>query len=404
MCCSAHIETFDIIDMMVHNRAPPTRKPAAGLRSGMTRRRNEVRQESIGSKRLHMPHEFPPFLIRTLLGFALGAALGVVARYGRFCTLGAIEDAVYSRDTRRLRAWILATAIAIIGVHGFELWGGLDLTRSIYTGQRIEWGGAIGGGLLFGIGMALVGTCGFGTLLRLGGGDLKSLVTFLVMALTAMMTMRGLIGLARIRATDPLTFELAASASQRLPNLFGLTGSLASIGAMAFGAAVAIAACAHAGFFRSSRTIAAGIGIGLIVILGWWATGVAGFDVFGARRVESFSFVAPLGDTLLYLMLSSGVRPDFPVGAVFGVIVGAFVAARTAGEFRWEAPDGVGEMRRHLLGAFLMGMGGIAALGCTIGQGITGLSTLSLGSFLAIASILAGARLGLYWLVERPLR
>jgi uncharacterized membrane protein YedE/YeeE len=351
-----------------------------------------------------MESELPQFLVRTLLGFGLGVALGAVARRGRFCTLGAIEDAVYANDTRRIRAWILAAAVAIVGVHGLELWGGLDLARSIYTGPLIEWGGAIIGGLLFGLGMALAGTCGFGTLLRLGGGDLKAFVTFLVMALTAMMTMRGFVGLARIRLTDPLTFDLAASASQRLPQLIGLTGSLVSIGAMAFGAAVAIAVCAHAGFRKSVKPVATGVGIGLLVVLGWWATGVVGFDAFEARRVESFSFVAPLGDTLLYLMLSSGVRPDFPVGAVFGVIVGAFLAARGAGEFRWETPDGAGEMLRHLLGAFLMGAGGIAALGCTIGQGVTGLSTLSLGSFLAIASIVAGARIGLYWLVERQLR
>lgn len=351
-----------------------------------------------------MPDEIPPFLIRTLLGFCLGVVLGIVARYGRFCTLGAIEDAVYGNDTRRIRAWILATAVAVLGVHALEIGGGLDLTRSIYTGPRIEWGGAIAGGLMFGVGMALVGTCGFGTLLRLGSGDLKALVTFLVMALTAMMTMRGLVGLARIRLTDPLAFDLAASASQRVPTLIGLTGPLVSIGAMAFGAAVAIAVCVQGRFYKSVRLMATGIGIGLLVVLGWWATGIVGFDEFETKRVESFSFVAPLGETLLYLMLSSGVRPDFAVGAVLGVIVGAFLAARTANEFQWEAPDGAGEMRRHLLGAFLMGAGGIAALGCTIGQGVTGLSTLSLGSFLAIASIFVGARIGLFWLVERPMR
>ena len=99
-------------------------------------------------------------------------------------------------------------------------------------------------------------------------------------------------------------------------------------------------------------------------------------------------------------MLASGLRPDFPVGAVLGVVAGAFLATKTAREFRWEAPDDAREMRRHLLGAFLMGFGGIAALGCTIGQGLTGISTLSIGSLLAIASILVGARLGLYWLIE----
>lgn len=353
-----------------------------------------------------MPYDIPPFLIRTLLGFGLGILLGFIARRGRFCTLGAIEDAVYANDLRRFGAWLLAAAVAIIGVHGLELWGGLDLTRSIYTGPRIEWGGAIAGGLMFGVGMALVGTCGFGTLLRLGGGDLKAFVTFLVMAAIAMITMRGLIGFGRISITEPLTFELSNSMSQRLPRLVGLAGLSASLMAMALGSAIAIAVFAAAVFApanisKSMRVFAPGIAVGLIVVLGWWATGIAGSDPFDARRVESFSFVAPLGETLLYLMLASGLRPDFPVGAVLGVVAGAFVAARTSGQFEWEAPDGAGEMRRHLLGAFLMGTGGIATLGCTIGQGVTGVSTLSFGSILAIASILAGARIGLYWLVER---
>ena len=88
-----------------------------------------------------MLDDLPLFLVRTLLGFGLGAALGFVARRGRFCTLGAIEDAVYANDTRRLRSWILAIGVAIVGVHALELWAELDLSRSIYTGARIEWGG-----------------------------------------------------------------------------------------------------------------------------------------------------------------------------------------------------------------------------------------------------------------------
>ena len=345
--------------------------------------------------------ELPPYVIRGLLGLVLGIALGFAARHGRFCTLGAIEDTVFGRDTRRLRAWVLAAAIAIAGVSALELFADLDVSRSIYTGTRIEWGGAIVGGLLFGLGMALVGTCGFGTLLRLGGGDLKALLTFLVVALTAMMTMRGLTGLARSRLLDPLSFFVADAASQRLPDLLGLGGSAARILPFVIAAAIAVAACAHAGFLRSPRAVATGVAIGVIVVLGWWATGVAGFDPFESRRVESFSFVGPLGETLLYAMLASALQPDFPVGAVLGVVIGAFLAAKTTGQFRWEAPDDAREMKRHLLGAFLMGSGGVAALGCTIGQGVSGVSTLSIGSLIAIASILAGARFGLYLLVER---
>jgi uncharacterized membrane protein YedE/YeeE len=344
--------------------------------------------------------DLPPFIVRTLLGLVLGILLGFVARRGRFCTLGAIEDAVYGRDKRRIRSWMLAAAVAIAGVHAFEVAGYLDLSRSIYTGPRIEWGGAIIGGLLFGLGMALVGTCGFGTLLRLGGGDLKSLVVFLVMALTAMATMRGATGLFRVHSIDPLSYQVAGSMSQRIPDLLGLAGMTAQLFPFIVAAAIGAAACTN-GFLRSSWSVATGTAIGVIIVLGWWATGSAGFDPFDTRRVESFSFVAPLGETLLYVMLATGLRPDFPVGAVLGVLVGAFLAAKSAGQFRWEAPDDAREMKRHLLGAFLMGFGGIAALGCTIGQGISGISTLAFGSFIAIASILIGARLGLYLMVER---
>ena len=147
-----------------------------------------------------------------LLGFGLGAAFGFVARRGRFCTLGAIEDSVYSNDTRRLRTWLLAIGVAIVGVHLLEVFGGLDLTKSIYTGSRLELGALIIGGLIFGFGMALNGTCGMGTLRQIGGGDLRAVITFLVIGVTAMMTMRGLTGIVRIAATDPLSVNLGASA------------------------------------------------------------------------------------------------------------------------------------------------------------------------------------------------
>jgi uncharacterized membrane protein YedE/YeeE len=251
---------------------------------------------------------------------------------------------------------------------------------------------------MFGVGMALVGTCGYGTLLRLGGGDLKALVIFLVMALTAMMTMRGAIGPLRLWITEPLTYALQ-SPSQRLTVLLGFDKPSAVAWIVA--AALAAAAFSSIAFARSLRNVATGAAIGTLIVAGWWATGVAGFDPFETRRVESFSFVAPLGETVLYMMLASGLHLGFPVGAVLGVIAGAFLASMTAGEFHWEAPDDAREMRRHLLGAFLMGTGGIAALGCTVGQGITGISTLSFGSLLAIASIFVGARLGLYLLLER---
>jgi uncharacterized membrane protein YedE/YeeE len=343
-------------------------------------------------------------ILRFTLGLGLGAAFGFVARRGRFCTLGAIEDSVYANDTRRLRSWLLAIGVAIVGVHLLEALGELDLTKSIYVGSRLELGALILGGLIFGFGMALNGTCGMGTLRQIGGGDLRALITFLVMGVTAVMTMRGLTGVARVAVTDPLAVDLGASASQRLPLLAGVSGQGVTIAAIVIGLAIAAFAFAHRGFRAAPRFALTGLLIGLIVVGGWWATGIAGYDSFDTRRIESFTFVGPVGETLLYGMLSTALSIDFPIGAVLGFVLGAYVAAVSDGSFRWQIPASAAEFRRRLLGAFMMGFGGIMALGCTIGQGVTGVSTLSVGSVIAIVSIVGGARLGLYWIVERGQR
>jgi uncharacterized membrane protein YedE/YeeE len=348
--------------------------------------------------------DIPLNLLRFALGLGLGAAFGFVARRGRFCTLGAIEDSVYANDTRRLRSWLLAIAVAIVGVHLLEAHAELDLTKSIYTGSRLELGALILGGLIFGFGMALNGTCGMGTLRQIGGGDLRAVITFLVMGVTAMMTMRGLTGVARVAVTDPLAVDLGASATQRLPMLAGLSGQGVTVAAIVIGTAIAIYAFAHRGFRAAPRFAVTGLLIGAIVVAGWWATGIAGYDSFDSRRIESFTFVGPLGETLLYTMLSTALSIDFPIGAVVGFVLGAFVAAATDGTFRWQIPASAAEFRRRVLGAFMMGFGGITALGCTIGQGLTGVSTLSVGSVIAIVSIVGGARLGLWWVVERGQR
>jgi uncharacterized membrane protein YedE/YeeE len=343
-------------------------------------------------------------ILRFALGLGLGAAFGFVARRGRFCTLGAIEDSVYANDTRRLRSWLLAIGVAIVGVHVLEAFGELDLTKSIYVGSRLELGALIIGGLIFGFGMALNGTCGMGTLRQIGGGDLRALITFLVMGVTAVMTMRGLTGVARVAVTDPLAVDLGASASQRLPLMAGVSGQGVTIAAIVIGLAIAAFAFAHRGFRAAPRFALTGLLIGLIVVGGWWATGIAGYDSFDTRRIESFTFVGPVGETLLYGMLSTALSIDFPIGAVLGFVLGAYVAAVSDGSFRWQIPASAAEFRRRLLGAFMMGFGGIMALGCTIGQGVTGVSTLSVGSVIAIVSIVGGARLGLYWIVERGQR
>nr|WP_042674186.1 YeeE/YedE family protein [Methylobacterium sp. B34] len=340
----------------------------------------------------------PAYLLRAALGLVLGALLGTVARRGRFCTLGAIEDAVYAHDTRRARAWLLATGIAIFGTQLLETGGGLDLARSIYAGPRLEWGAMILGGAMFGFGMALVGTCSFGALIRLGGGDLRALLVLLVLGLSAYMAISGVTALLRVTITEPLSLDIG---SQRLGGLLRLDQPGRNVVSVVAAAGLCIAALASRAFRETKRLLFGAIVVGCVIVGGWWTNGIAGFDEFETRAVGSFSFARPVGDTLLYAMLASGTKIDFGVASVVGVLLGSFASARHAGEFHWEAPDDAREVKRHLFGAFLMGTGGVTALGCTIGQGLSGLSTLSVGSMLALGAILVGARAGLYYLVDR---
>jgi uncharacterized membrane protein YedE/YeeE len=250
--------------------------------------------------------------------------------------------------------------------------------------------------------MALVGACGLGTLIRLGGGDLRALVTLMVLAVAAYATMRGLPGLFRVHAIEAVALDLGAPGRQGLARL--LAWLLWPEATVAAAVAFLLAFALWQGHLIGQKRLALmSVLIGAATAFGWLATGVVGQDEFDPTRPQSFAFVAPVGETILYLMTATGNRLDFAEGSVAGVIFGALAAARLGGEFRWEAYDDSREMRRHLLGAALMGFGGVTALGCTIGQGLAGISTLSIGSPIAVLAMIAGARVGLYWLIERPL-
>lgn len=346
--------------------------------------------------------EMPAHLVRFGFGLFGGIFLGYAGRRGRFCTLGAIEDATYAQDWTRLRAWAFAVALAIALTQAMAFAGLIDLSRSIYLANDLGWLGVLVGGLMFGFGMALVGTCGYGTLLRLGGGDLRALVTFLVIAVAAYTAMRGFTSMGRMLVIEPFRIDLTRIGGQ------SLIGSRTGLAAAAIVALVVLSLLAFA--FKDSALLhrppllVAASAIGTVIALGWLGTGYVGDDPFHPARVQSFSFVGPLGETLIFLMTGLTATADFASGAVFGVLAGAFAAAVHRREFHWEAYDDAREMKRHIGGAVLMGTGGVTALGCTIGQGVTGVSTLSIGSFLALAAIFAGGRAGLYWLIERGLR
>ncbi|TWB03997.1 YeeE/YedE family protein [Bradyrhizobium stylosanthis] len=336
-----------------------------------------------------------PSTIAFACGLAAGAVLGVAGRAGRFCTLAMLEDAFFGADLRRLKSFALAAAVALLATQTLVAFGIVDLSRSIYLTSSIGLGGAIIGGLMFGIGMALVGTCGFGTLVRVGGGDLRAIVVFLVLGLSALATMRGITGMLRVALIEPLSLQLPEGNTQTLTSLLGAGGTARAILVVAIAAALAFWALADGKLIRSPRLLASGLAVGAAIAFGWFATGWLADDEFDPVRVSSLTFVAPLGDTILYIATFSGARLNFGIGSVAGVIAGSFAAAMLARGFRWEACDDARELKRHMIGALLMGIGGIMSMGCTIGQGLSAFSTLAISAPMTMLAIACGARLGL---------
>ncbi|AWM00528.1 YeeE/YedE family protein [Bradyrhizobium amphicarpaeae] len=336
-----------------------------------------------------------PSTIAFACGLAAGAVLGVAGRAGRFCTLAMLEDAFFGSDFRRLKSFALAASVALLATQALAALGIVDLSRSIYLTASIGLGGAIIGGLMFGVGMALVGTCGFGTLVRVGGGDLRAIVVFLVLGLSALATMRGITGMLRLKLIEPLSLRLPEGSTQTLTSLLGAGSAMRAILVVAIAAALAFWALADGRLVRSPRLLASGLAVGAAIAFGWFATGWLADDEFDPARVASLTFVAPLGDAILYIATFSGARLNFGIGSVAGVVAGSFAAAMLARGFRWEACDDARELKRHMIGALLMGIGGIMSLGCTIGQGLSAFSTLAVSAPVTMVAIACGARLGL---------
>ncbi|MFM8801124.1 MAG: YeeE/YedE family protein [Tagaea sp.] len=346
--------------------------------------------------------DIPIHLVVALAGLAAGAAFGALAQRTNFCTMGAVSDAVVMGDTRRLRAWVAAMAVAALGANALHVAGFVDLRGSIYLTPNLGWFGALAGGGLFGFGMVLAGGCGNKSLVRAGAGNLKSLVVLILLGISAYMTLRGIVGAARVATWERTNLDLRGwgFAGQGVPELLG--APRAAIAAL-LGAALLAWCFKDRAFRASARDVAGGLGIGALIVAGWAITGILGADEFDPTPLASFTFVAPVGDTLAYLMFWTGAKINFGIATVAGVMLGAGLAAKAAGEWRLESFRDTADFLRNASGAVMMGIGGVAALGCTVGQGLTGLSTLALGSFLALAGIVGGAVLALKYLEEGSL-
>ena len=354
--------------------------------------------------------------------FALATVFGAIAQRTHFCTMGAVADIVNIGDWTRMRMWAMAIGVAMLGFNAMVAAGWVQAANSIYAGPNLLWLSNIVGGLLFGVGMVLASGCGSKTLVRVGGGNLKSLVVLLVLAVAAYATMRGVLAVARAAALDAAAITLPSG--QDLPSLLAhASGASRQTLALWLGGALGLALLGW-GLSRpegrSAEALLGGLGIGAVIVGVWWVSGRLGyvaehpvtleasFLATNSRRMESLSFVAPVAYTMDWLILFSDTSRVLTLGivSVFGVVLGSAVVARMSGSFRWEGFAGTEDTANHIAGAALMGAGGVTAMGCTIGQGLSGVSTLALGSFLALGGILAGGVLGLRyqtWRVERSL-
>ena len=341
-------------------------------------------------------------ILLPVAGLLSGTALGFIARRNFFCTLSALEQHWYGGNSSGVRTWVLATTIAIILTQTMVVTGWFEPTNSFYLTPNFGWLGAMIGGLSFGLGMALVGTCGYGALVRLGGGSLKSLMAVMVLGLTALSTQRGLLAFGRIEITDQVQIDLSFAGDQSITSLASsLAGTDVSVPIILLIAALLLFWIFKDQAFRSNGTgIVTGLIVGGIVSFGWWVTSYLSRQSFDPVQVESASFVAPISDTIMQFGIVTGAGPDYGVGMVVGVVLGSAIAARMANNVRWEACDDARELSRHIVGAALMGFGGVLALGCTIGQGISAASLLATSVPLSMASIVVGARMGLGWLLE----
>ena len=345
--------------------------------------------------------EWEPVYRVAMLGFLVGIVFGAVVNKTNFCTMGAVSDWINIGSKDRLRAWFLAIGIAILASQVMQAQGLIDLSEVMYLTPNFGWLGHIVGGLLFGIGMTLASGCGQRTLVRVGGGNLKSLVVLILLGLTAYMTMRGLLALVRVNGIEVTNIGLAGSGipDQGMGTLIAAGAGLENtilvnwVVTALLGGGLIVYAFAARSFRHSFDNILAGIAIGLIIPAGWYITGVIGFDDFDPVRLGSYTFIAPTGESLMYLMTFTGSTINFGIAAVFGVILGSFLFVVATGRFRLETFTDRDDMIRHIVGGITMGFGGVLALGCTIGQGVTGMSTLALGSLLSLISIIVGSAL-----------
>ncbi|UZE50743.1 YeeE/YedE family protein [Rhodopseudomonas sp. P2A-2r] len=329
-------------------------------------------------------------------GFVTGIAFGVIGLLSGFCLSSGLRDWWNANDGRKIRSYAVALAVAIAGAQVLAAAGVVEIGKSLYLQPSFSPPLIFVGGLLFGLGMILSNGCASRALVLLGNGNLRSLVVLVIIGIAAQMTLKGLLAPSRLAIMQWTQISPATVSAPALLASIGIGDTAARIVATLIGSGALLAfAFSDRQFRRSRAQIATGLAIGLLVTAGWLTTGWLGADEFNPIPVTSLTFIAPVADTLQYAMLSTGLSLNFGIAVVLGVLTGSVATSLLTGRFRVEGYASADHMMRSMSGAALMGIGGAMAYGCSVGQGLTGLSTLSISSAIAVAGILTGAAVGL---------
>ncbi len=332
--------------------------------------------------------------------FVGGVLLGAISQRTHFCTMGAVSDVVNLGDWTRARQWIMAMGVAMLGFAALCDGGLIDPTKTLYHTNRINWASSLVGGLMFGYGMVIASGCGNKALVRMGGGNLKSWVVFVVMGVSAFATLKGITAVLRTNTVDTLFLPWPDAANL---NTLGVPGMGYLLGCL-----LLLCVLRHKDFL-SLDNLLAGLSVGGLVVFMWWISGHWGFVpehpetlepvYLGTQsgRMEALSFVAPVAHTLDWLMFYSDQSKVLTAGvtALVGVVVGSALSSLQSKTFRWEGFANPRDLAQHLLGAVLMGVGGVTGMGCTFGQGLSGISTLSVNAVLTLVALVLGAVIAL---------
>jgi uncharacterized membrane protein YedE/YeeE len=262
-----------------------------------------------------------------------------------------------------------------------------DLSTSVYRGGGASWLFAIAGGLLFGYGMMLANGCGARAVVLLGQGNLRSFVVLLCLGISGYMTLTGLLAPARLTLAQVTSMPAHGFFEYESTVRFGLICLLAC--------ALLLFVFWRGALLKHPKDLVSGVIVGLLITAGWWVTGSLGADDFEPAPSGSLTFIAPIGETIQYTMIATGMRMSFGIVAMVGVVLGSFIAAQWSKTFSWQTFATPRDMLRYMVGGTMMGIGGALAMGCSIGQGLTGISTLTYSSMLAFASMVLGARLAI---------